>query len=207
MYKTLSVGEVLWDLFPDYKKPGGSPANVAYHLHILGCQSLLLSSVGDDKNGAELLQFLQDKGIPTRYIQRNSSLPTGLVTVEFEEGEPSYTIHEPAAWDAMTISSELEKELKTLDAICFASLAQRYETSAATIKTLLETVDTGCLKVFDLNLRPPFIERELIEESINLADVIKINEHEYKTLSDWFGSDQFAEALVTKNPSKTDIFL
>lgn len=203
MYKTLSIGEVLWDIFPDYKKPGGSPANVAYHLHCLGTESLLLSRVGDDENGYELLSFLKNKGIETKHIQKDDVHTTGIVNVDFFEGEPSYTIHEPSAWDYISITEELRKEIDSLDAVCFASLSQRNKVSGNTVQKLLSAVPDNCLKVFDLNLRPPFIDKDLILKAIDQSDVIKINEHEYKTLSAWYGSKQFAENLVRKNPSKT----
>lgn len=203
MYKTLSIGEVLWDIFPEYKKPGGSPANVAYHLHCLGTESLLLSRVGDDENGSELLNFLKNKGIETKHIQIDNVHPTGIVNVDFLEGEPSYTIREPSAWDYISITDELRKEIDTLDAICFASLSQRNKVSGNTVQKILSAAADDCLKVFDLNLRPPFIDKDLILKAIDQSDIIKINEHEYKTLSGWYGSKQFAEDLVRKNPSKT----
>lgn len=203
MYKTLSIGEVLWDIFPDYKKPGGSPANVAYHLHCLGTESLLLSRVGDDENGKELLNFLKNKGIETKHIQRDDVHPTGIVNVDFYEGEPSYTIQEPSAWDYISIKEKLRKEIDSLNAVCFASLSQRNKVSGNTVQKLLSAVPDTCLKVFDLNLRPPFIDKDLILKSIEQSDIIKINEHEFKTLSGWYGSEQFAEDLLRKNPYKT----
>lgn len=203
MYKTLSVGEVLWDIFPDYKKPGGSPANVAYHLHGLGTESLLLSRIGLDENGKELLNFLETRGINTKYIQKDPNHPTGIVNVVFDKGEPSYTIQKPSSWDFIELTNSLEEEFNSLDAICFASLSQRNNTTKKTVQKILSSVDNNCLKVFDLNLRPPFIDEELILDSIHKADVIKINEYEYKTLSDWYGDSDFAEKLVKKNPSKT----
>lgn len=203
MYKTLSIGEVLWDIFPEYKKPGGSPANVAYHLHCLGAESLLLSRIGDDENGEELLNFLNKKGIETKHIQNDDVHPTGIVNVKFMEGEPSYTIQEPSAWDYISITDELRKEIASLNAICFASLSQRNKVSGNTVQKLLSAVSDDCLKVFDLNLRPPFIDKDLILKAIDQSDIIKINEHEFKTLAGWFGSQNFASELVEKNPSKT----
>ena len=203
MYKTLSIGEVLWDIFPDYKKPGGSPANVAYHLHCLGTKSLLLSRVGKDENGADLLQFLNNKGVDTKHIQQDEIHPTGIVNVDFLDGEPSYTIQEPSAWDFISITDELRDEIGSLDAICFASLSQRNKVSANTVQKLLAAVPDDCLRVFDLNLRPPFIDKNGILRAIEQSDIIKINEHEFKTLAGWYGSKNFAEELVEKEPSKT----
>lgn len=202
MFKTLSIGEVLWDLFPDYKKPGGSPANVAYHLHCLGAESLLLSRIGDDEKGKELLNFLNDKGINIKHIQKDDIQPTGIVNVEFLNSEPSYTIEEPSAWDYISISEELTNDINSLDAICFASLSQRNKVSENTIQKLLSAVPENCLKVFDLNLRPPFIFKDIVLKSIDQSDVIKINEHEFKTLTAWYGTKKFPEQLIEDNPSK-----
>lgn len=202
MYKTLSVGEVLWDIFPDYKKPGGSPANVAYHLHCLGTESLLLSRVGEDKDGSDLIEFLKGKGIDCSLIQKDKTHPTGIVTVEFDEGEPSYSIEEPSAWDFIDLTDELMNQSNTLDAICFASLSQRNDKTKYTIQHLLSAVPDTCLKVFDLNLRPPFVDRELIISSINKSDIIKINEHEFMRLSEWYGSRYFIDEILKNHPSK-----
>ncbi|MDZ7719381.1 MAG: PfkB family carbohydrate kinase [Balneolaceae bacterium] len=202
MYKTLSVGEVLWDIFPDYKKPGGSPANVAYHLHCLGTESLLLSRIGDDKNGKELLDFLNKKGIDCKLVQKDTGHPTGIVNVEFDEDEPSYSIDMPSAWDFIELTDELKKKTNVLDAICFASLSQRNDKTKQTIQHLISAVPEQCLKVFDLNLRPPYVDRELILSSINKSDIIKINEHEHKILTEWYGNPHFADEILKNDPSK-----
>lgn len=201
-FKTLSVGEVLWDIFPEYKKPGGSPANVAYHLHRLGTESLLLSRVGIDKNGTEILQFLETKGINCNLIQKDEIHPTGIVIVEFDEGEPSYTIEQPSAWDFIELSDNLKREINSLDALCFASLSQRNEKTKDTLQYLLSEVPETCLIVFDLNLRPPFVNKELVISSIQNSNIIKINEHEFKTLAEWYGSRNFLDEFLQDDPSK-----
>ncbi len=202
IYKTLSVGEVLWDIFPDYKKPGGSPANVAYHLHCLSAESLLLSRIGNDENGSELLSFLKNKGIDCSLIQKDRTQPTGIVNVQFDEGEPSYSIDEPSAWDFIELTDELKNKIPSLDALCFASLSQRNQKTRSTIQHLLSQVPTSCLKVFDLNLRPPFVDKELVISSIQKSDIIKINEHEFKTLAEWYGSRNFIDEILENKPSK-----
>ena len=203
MFTTLSFGEVLWDVFPDYKKPGGSPANLAYHLHCLGNKSVLLSRVGDDKDGNELIDFLKSKGLSTDYIQIDKNLPTGRVTVQIDEhNEPSYTIHQPSAWDHITLENISTEFLKSLDAICFASLSQRNNISADSIRQILSATAEDCLKVFDLNLRPPFIDRASILKTIEQSDVIKMNEEEFRTIGEWTGSQNPAEYLLSNDPSK-----
>ena len=204
MYKTLSFGEVLWDVFPDYKKPGGSPANVAYHLHCLGNDSHLLSRIGDDADGKELLQFLEQKGLSTGLIQIDKEQPTGRVTVSIdEENEPSFTIHQPSSWDYISLENLSDNLLKKLDAICFASLSQRSTVSAKTIQDILSKTGENCLKVFDLNLRPPFVDRETILQNIMESDVIKLNEDEYKSVGQWLGNEHTADEILSQDSDKT----
>lgn len=204
MFKTLSFGEILWDVFPDYKKPGGSPANVAYHLHCLGNDSRLLSRVGDDADGNELLQFLKQKGLSTELIQIDKEQPTGRVTVSIDEqNEPSFTIHQPSSWDYISIENISSNILNELDAICFASLSQRSSKSAQTIHDILSNANENCLKVFDLNLRPPFFERETVLQNIRVSDVIKLNEDEYKTVGQWLGNEHTANEILSQDSNKT----
>lgn len=203
MKKVLSIGEVLWDVFPTYKKPGGSPANLAYHLHCLGNHTLFASRIGNDENGKELLRFLSDKGFSTDHIQIDNVQPTGTVAVTFMENEPSYVIHKPAAWDFIEYTDSLKSEAAELDAICFASLSQRHHITAQTLQQLLHDVPESCLKVFDLNLRPPFTNPELIVEQIIIADVVKFNEDEFEEAKEWFKTDDPAAYLLAKDPDKT----
>jgi len=202
MKKVLSIGEVLWDVFPTYKKPGGSPANLAYHLHSLGNSTILASRIGKDKNGEGLLQFLKEKGLPTDQIQSDETHNTGTVTVTFTDGEPSYVIHEPAAWDFIEYSDALKAAASRLDAICFASLSQRNSVTAGTVQHLLNDLPERCLKVFDLNLRPPFIDRELITSQIEIADVVKFNEEEFEQAKEWFSTHNPAAYLLNLHPEK-----
>lgn len=202
MFTTLSFGEALWDVFPYYKKPGGSPANLAYHLHCLGNHSLLLSRVGNDELGRELCSFLSRKGLDCSYIQTDSNLPTGKVTVTFTDDEPSYTIHKPSAWDAIEITDSITNKLNHIDAVCYASLSQRAEKSAASLKYILNTIPDSSLKVFDLNLRPPFIDESAIVKQVLDTDVVKLNETEYSIVSKWFKTDDLGRFLLDVDPHK-----
>lgn len=204
MFKTLSFGEILWDIFPDYKKPGGSPANLAYHLHLFGNKSFLLSKVGNDENGKELLKFLLEKGISNKYIQKDPKLPTGTVSVTVDqENEPTYTIHQPAAWDDIELSAELNQLTESLDTFCFASLSQRNEGSKKTVETLLKKLPLNCLKVFDLNIRPPFVDKETILKNITEANVIKFNLEEYSIVGKWLHAADTAEKIIEMDSNKT----
>mgnify|MGYP003132091743 CR=1 FL=1 len=204
MFKILSFGEILWDIFPGYKKPGGSPANLAYHLHLFGNQSYLVSKIGNDENGEDLLNFLQKKGISNTYIQKDPKLPTGTVSVTVDsENEPSYTIHQPAAWDNIELTTELNQLTDSLDAFCFASLSQRNDGSKKTVETLINNLPSNCLKVFDLNLRAPFIDKETILKNIKESNVIKFNLEEYIIVGKWLETSDTADKIIEMDADKT----
>ena len=204
MFKTLSFGEILWDLFPDYKKPGGSPANLAYHLHLFGNRSHLLSKIGSDENGDELIKFLLKKGVSDTYIQIDPNLPTGTVSVTVDEkNEPTYTIHQPAAWDDIEFTEELNLLTESLDAFCFASLSQRNEGSKKTVESLLKRVPENCLKVYDLNLRAPFIDKQTILRNISESDVIKMNQEEYTTVGKWLDAVDTGDEILKMDANKS----
>lgn len=202
MSNILSFGEILWDIFPEYKKPGGSPANLAYHLHVLGNKSNLISKVGKDINGKELVDFISNKGLNTDFIQTDAEFPTGTVNVRFIEGEPTYTIHHPAAWDFIEMTEQLGSAVQHVDAICYASLSQRQDVSRNTLRKIINLVKPRCLKVFDLNLRPPFVDQTSILESIKWADVIKFNEDELAKISSWFSTEDLPGHILEKYPHK-----
>lgn len=203
MSNILSFGEILWDIFPDYKKPGGSPANLAYHLHALGNQTRLISRVGNDRLGNELVKFISTKGLPVEQIQVDESIQTGTVGVQFTDNEPSYTIHQPAAWDKIDFSEEIKKLASNADAICFASLSQRSEKSKKTLGEILTNTNPECLKVFDLNLRKPFFDKQTIQSSIEVADVIKFNEDELAEVEGWMKTDDLPGYILSNHPKKT----
>lgn len=203
MSKILSYGEILWDIFPDYKKPGGSPANLAYHLNALGNKPRLVTRIGNDPLGNELVHFMSDKELPTDFIQVDPSIPTGTVGVEFNDGEPSYTIHQPAAWDEIEFNDQILDLSSSADAICFASLSQRADQSAKTLNKILKTAKNECLKVFDLNLREPFIDRETVLRNIELSDVIKFNEDELAVVAKWTNTDNLPSHILKRHPGKS----
>lgn len=181
------IGELLWDLLPTGKQMGGAPANFAFHAKQAGCESLIISAVGNDTDGEELIQTLTNQGSATRLIQKNS-FPTGTVTVSLSpEGQPQYTIHENVAWDFIGLDTQTKAAINELDAVCFGSLAQRSPVSAAAIQQLLALVKPGCLKVFDINLRQHYYSKPVIETSLQFADILKLNDEELPVLAGFFG--------------------
>jgi len=192
----LCVGEILWDALPDGLFLGGAPFNVASHLQALGQEVAFVSRVGDDRLGTEALRRMRARGLATDLMQIDDTLPTGFVQVELGgTGEPDYEILEPAAWDAITYTDTLDQHAERADALVFGSLAQRALTSRQTIQRLCQA---DLLRVFDVNLRPPFIDREVIEHSLKSADVVKLNDDELRSLRDWFGLPDGVEAAVAE---------
>lgn len=196
MSKTIvGLGEVLTDQFPDYEKPGGAPANVVYNLGQLGNEALLVSAVGADEIGRMLRNFLTENGLDTRYVQE-SGKPSGTVKVTFSGSEASYDITQDVAWDDIRWNPGLQELAARTHAVCFSTLSQRAATSSATIQRFLQAVPSDCLRVLDVNLRPPFFSRETIEASLRLANVVKVNEHEYAEIEALLGQGDLRGLLL-----------
>ena len=137
-HNVLCFGEVLWDRLPDGDYPGGAPMNVAYHLTKLGCTAWLVSSVGDDAPGTELLRRLRDWGLQCDFVNVDKAKPTGVVQVTLESGSPSYEIVENVAWDRIVVPYELAAICPIADAIVYGSLAMRGEHNRSSLAQLLE---------------------------------------------------------------------
>jgi fructokinase len=183
----IGIGELLWDVFPDKKRPGGAPANVIYHTGAMGNHSRLLTRVGKDNNGAEILEFLNSKGINTTYIQQDPKKPTGTVQVTFDNNEPSYMFTPDVAWDALRFTKAWEKACLNADAICFGTLAQRSEVSRYTIRSVIQALPDSTLRILDINLRPPWYSKEVLQWSVAHCDIIKLNRDEFSVLGQLFG--------------------
>jgi fructokinase len=181
----IGLGELLWDLFPDARRPGGAPANVAYHTGQLGNVGAVASRVGADAAGDEIVQFLSARGIETSLVQRDANRPTGRVTVELDASTGHrFIIHEDVAWDALEPTETLREAMTHAAAVCFGTLAQRSLISRETIHTLLPLVPRTSTVVFDVNLRQHWYHRDSIERSLRLAQVVKLNDDELPVLAD-----------------------
>jgi len=187
-YQSLAVGEVLWDLLPTGKQLGGAPANFTYHCRALGAEARLVTRVGDDDLGREVLDEFRLLGLPTGSVQVDPALPTGTVGVVLApDGQPRFTILENAAWDRITADEAALASAAQADAVCFGSLAQRSEPARRAIRTLVSAARPGALRVFDVNLRPPFVDPAVIADSLGLADALKLNDQELPELVAMFG--------------------
>jgi fructokinase len=192
LIKVIGIGEILWDLLPEGKQLGGAPTNFAFHAHQLGLQSSIISSVGNDNPGKEILNVVDNSDIISfiDIIDR----PTGTVSVQVDKnGIPKYIIHEDVAWDFISPSETALEFAKQSHAICFGTLAQRSETSYYSIQEILKTVPANALKVFDINMRQNFYNEYIISNSLEKANVLKINNEEILVFADMFGisGDEF----------------
>src|SRR5665648_369858 len=179
-YTVVGIGEVLWDLLPNGKILGGAPVNFAYHAAQLGADGVAISSVGNDELGREIVDSVNEKGI-VNCISFNSH-PTGTVGVKLIGGKPDYTIYENVAWDFIELTPESFSILQQADAICFGTLAQRNNVSHQAIMSALKLVPEKCLRVYDINLRQKFYSRSLVEDSLAVSNVFKINDVEISQL-------------------------
>lgn len=184
----VGMGEALWDVLPEGKKIGGAPANFAYHVSQFGLDSCVVSAVGEDKLGKEILDNFDEKQLT--YQIEQVPYPTGTVQVELDEaGVPCYDIKEGVAWDNIPFTPELEDLARRTRAVCFGSLAQRSIVSRETINRFLDTMPEGedQWKIFDINLRQGFYTKEILCASMRKCNILKINDEELITLSRMFG--------------------
>ena len=184
----VGMGEALWDVLPEGKKIGGAPANFAYHVSQFGLPSRVVSAVGEDKLGAEILDNFREKKLNCMIEQ--VPYPTGTVQVELDaEGVPCYDIKEGVAWDNIPYTNALEGLAHCTRAACFGSLAQRSIVSRETINRFLDAmpVTDETLKIFDVNLRQGFYTKEILCNSFQKCNILKINDEELVTVSRMFG--------------------
>ena len=184
----VGMGEALWDVLPDGKKIGGAPANFAYHVSQFGLRSCVVSAVGDDALGKEILDNFNSKGL--NMLIDTVPYPTGTVQVEIDQaGIPQYDIKENVAWDNIPFTPALENLAKETKAVCFGSLAQRNIVSRETITRFIDAIpeENDPLIIFDINLRQGFFTKETICESMERCNILKINDEELVTISRLFG--------------------
>jgi fructokinase len=186
--RILSFGEILWDVLPEKKMPGGAPMNVALHLHKLGLNVSFLSRIGKDIYGKELREFIESARLGDYILQEDDQHETGQVKVDLtDSNDPQYDIVFPSAWDYIEYTEQLDQRVKNSDMIIYGSLASRGERSR---ETLLQILDQHvAYHVFDVNLRTPYYSKERVHLLMDRADLVKMNEVELEILSEWFVED------------------
>lgn len=190
----IGLGEVLWDLFPSGRKPGGAPANVAFQAGQLGGRGAVASCVGTDELGNEIVDYLSSRGLDLSALQRDPVHPTGRVTVDVsDQSHPRYIIHENVAWDFIAADPALLQLAGEADAICFGSLAQRSPVSRDSIHAAIAAARPECLIVFDVNLRQNWWDIDGIVRSMRCAQIMKLNHDEVAALAPLLGAPAQAD--------------
>jgi fructokinase len=220
-YKIVGIGEVLWDLLPSGPQLGGAPANFACHAHALGARACIVTRVGNDDFGRAIRHRFEEQDIAQGTMQVDDDAPTGTVTVALShQGIPNYLIHENVAWDRLAVTASALNAIRGADAVCFGTLAQRSEPSRSSIQRLVAAAPATALRVFDVNLRQKYFSDEVIEQSLRLANVLKLNDGELPVLSKLFSlagstrqqiellAQQFSLQLValTRGPAGSLLF-
>ena len=195
----VGLGELLWDLLPGGKQLGGAPANFTVMCARLGNRGVIASCIGKDTLGEEARAYLSPLPVDIGFLQTDLKHATGSVSVTLEDGQPEYTIHRPVAWDYLAATPEWLALARQADAVCFGSLAQRSPVSRETILAFLDATREECVRVFDVNLRKPFYDAEVLENSLGRATLLKLNEIEMPVVMGLLGMAENAgsdEALL-----------
>ena len=182
----VGLGEVLWDVLPEGKKLGGAPANFAYHSGQFGLDTIAISALGEDALAEETIEALKAHSL--NYLLPRVPYPTGTVQVTLAEGGiPTYEIKEGVAWDNIPYTDEMAEIARNARAVCFGSLAQRNAVSRENIRKFLAATPDDCLKICDINLRQQFYSKEVLEDSFNICNILKINDEELVIVERMFG--------------------
>lgn len=184
----VGLGELLWDMLPGGRLPGGAPANFAFHAASLGHEGVVASRVGADALGDELAGVVSSLGLGLEALQRDPEAPTGTVQVEVgADGQPRYTIVEGVAWDRIEWTPALEAVARRADVVCFGTLARRAETSRETIRRFLAATRPDAMRVFDINLRGSFFDATTLAEGLRAATLAKMNDEEAPVVAGLLG--------------------
>tara|TARA_B100000676_G_C17905251_1_gene746903 strand:- start:58 stop:996 length:939 start_codon:yes stop_codon:yes gene_type:complete len=184
----VGLGEILWDVFPDGAKFGGAPANFAVHCAALGADVSMVSAVGQDQLGDRAIEGLRSRNVSTDFVQQ-PDFPTGTVDVQVDlGGHASYVFAPNTAWDNLVFTDELRAQAERTDVVCFGSLGQRSPSSRMTICKFVEATRKDALRIFDVNLRQNFYSDEVIRLSLEISNVLKLNDEEVDTVRRGDGS-------------------
>lgn len=205
MPRVVGLGEILWDILPDTNRHlGGAPMNVAVHAQALGCAASVTSAVGDDELGREAIELLTRRHrLDVAAVQILGDRPTGAVDVRLAGGQPTYEFRADVAWDFLEATAAARQTAQSADAIVYGTLAQRSALSRGAVHELLALARSDCLRVFDVNLRPPFYNDAILQGSLKTATVLKLNDGEQPIVLEAIGigaGDDWAARLFKKLP-------
>lgn len=193
----VGLGEVLWDKFPRGKRLGGAPANFAYHSAQFGHEGLVVSAIGLDRNGNDIIQELEKHQLP--YHLDRVAYPTGTVDVDLgNPNAPVYTINTKVAWNHIPFTDELRTIAASAKAVCYGSLAQWGRESRSSIRLFLDSCSADCLKICDINLRQTYYTKSTIRESLRRADILKLNEDELYVITNLLGFKMAGEEVLCR---------
>ncbi len=199
----ICFGEMLWDVLPTGKQPGGAPMNVAVHLKNLGHNPQMISRVGNDELGKELFEFVIEKGLNTDLIQQGETHLTGVVKANVSnKNEVTYKIVQPVAWDYIQYDEALGDAVVSADVFIYGSLSARSATSAETLFRLLKKAR---FKVFDVNLRAPHYDQTTLEHLLSEANMVKMNAHELALLASWYAPNADEETAIVELATHFDV--
>jgi len=196
--KIVGIGELLWDVLPAGRRLGGAPVNFAFYAQEQGAEARVVSAVGRDASGGELLGGIAALGLDVRAVQRNER-PTSTVEVTLDAaGVPAYRICEQVAWDYIERTPQAEAAVADADAVCWGTLAQRSEVSRRSILALIDAAPKECVRLFDINLRLDYYDERIVGDSLERADVLKLNEDELPVVARMFGLEGSGEQCIAQ---------
>lgn len=184
-------GETLIDDFLDQPVVGGAPFNVARTLGYFDCDPLMISRVGDDTTAALIRADMQRFKLQTSGLQTDTQHPTGRVKVTQEDSSDKTRHHFEILSNQAYDYIDAQMATQAMQAGCplhnqgifyFGTLAQRNQTSRAALYKLLQ--QTSAIKYLDLNLRAMQFSLASIEQSLEYADIVKLNEEELQILAE-----------------------
>jgi len=202
----VGVGELLWDLLPGRKQLGGAPGNFVHHASQLGADALVISCVGNDPLGREALEHLTNLGLRTAGVSIDPTVPTGVSEITLDpQGKPTFVIKDPAAWDFIQVNENLLRQASRANVICFGTLGQRHPEGRAIARSLVCATASSALRIFDLNLRQAFWSPEVIVESMQIANVVKLNDEELPIVARVLGIDGDENSLLRKMAERFEL--
>lgn len=186
----LVIGEVLFDIFPDYRRLGGAPFNFAVHMHKMGFATRFVSAIGEDENGRKIVEFMNRIGLSHEYLQRHPERSTGYVSVEMDNhGDHKFDIHQNVAYDDLNYTDDMDHLLaQPLKLIYFGTLIQRTSQGHATVQRILEKRHPTTLTFCDLNFRPGCYNREVVLSSLQQTDFLKLNHEELQEVGQFINT-------------------